>query len=84
MVTWVRSSISDFFRILLSCRPCHRFGSRSSGAALLNAAHPDIGCDLNEDRVKAELQEALTSGDYRATHNFFKDLNKQGCPIDGM
>jgi hypothetical protein len=57
--------------------------ARQAVAALLNSAHPGIDFDLNVDEVRTAFLTALESGDFKPAEKLLKDLNDQGCPIDG-
>ncbi len=58
---------------------------RAGVAALLNAAHPDVGYPLSEAGVISAVNDALASGDPKTMVSVASDLdgyNNLGCPLN--
>lgn len=56
---------------------------RHAVAALLNAAHPEIGYAFSVEEVISKFQAAFDSGEFEATKDEFEAANEAFCPIDG-
>jgi hypothetical protein len=54
---------------------------RQAVAALLNAAHPDVGYGLSEAQVTALFQNPAGRGGPEGLKDYFEALNERGCPL---
>jgi hypothetical protein len=57
--------------------------TRHAIAAVLNAAHPDVGSPLTVEEIVAAVNAAFggTEAEIEATKNMLEGLNEAGCPI---
>jgi hypothetical protein len=58
---------------------------RAAVSALLNSAHPDVSYPSTTDKVIADVNAALVSGERSVLLNLAKELDKDnnlGCPLN--
>jgi hypothetical protein len=58
--------------------------TRHAIAAVLNAAHPDVGSPLTVDAIVEAVNDAFASGDaaqIEAVKEMLAGFNEAGCPI---
>lgn len=56
--------------------------ARHAAAALLNAAHDDVGYGLTESEIVALVQQAFGTSNPEPVKNQLDELNNAGCSID--